>query len=413
MLLLVMLAGVTDGRSDDGNDAGGAYFHRLEPTDSGTALSWVPILSPPGGPTGDAVAAPVGGDRLFPRVIHRSHRFEVSDIQTHAEHKRLRRNLLSCADMNQGFDTFYYTDAQVNKTMHTLLRHLNAAGTHSKAAGRIKRAWSQLYTHATLRQVQVLKVDVFRLAAVFLSGGWWLDCDAVCIDPIDDTFDMLRPHISSAITASQAMSVDTSAAVGVDDKFQSMERPSCVFAWEGDIEATTSSPLNWAFGCEAGAPVLLHVLSHIAGRLLRWVQQEGGSAAPTTVPESERAFCAPARGPGGKQVLVPVLHLTGPAALESAVDLFSRRVTGEGLQGLRRRAGEVHGDKSTWDRMAIIGNITVQPVVVLPYCFFRSRGCPHLHERFEDRVIFHHEFDTSWRPSFWHNYMRLEDEDEN
>ena len=44
-------------------------------------------------------------------------------------------------------------------------------------------------------------------------------------------------------------------------------------------------------------------------------------------------------------------------------------------------------------------------VLVLPYCFFRSRGCPHLAKRFDDRVIFHHEFDTDWRPAFWHNYF--------
>lgn len=56
----------------------------------------------------------------------------------------------------------------------------------------------------------------------------------------------------------------------------------------------------------------------------------------------------------------------------------------------------------------MIGNSTAPPVVVLPYCFFRSRGCVHLEARFSDRVMFHHEFDTSWRPSYWHNYLDKE-----
>ena len=45
-------------------------------------------------------------------------------------------------------------------------------------------------------------------------------------------------------------------------------------------------------------------------------------------------------------------------------------------------------------------------VLVLPYCFFRSRGCPHLLARFRDRVAFHHEFDTDWRQAWWHNYYQ-------
>jgi hypothetical protein len=54
-------------------------------------------------------------------------------------------------------------------------------------------------------------------------------------------------------------------------------------------------------------------------------------------------------------------------------------------------------------------------VVVLPYCFFRSRGCGHLSSPdsvWEDRVLFHHEFDTAWRPSYWHNYYQPESESE-
>ena len=35
-----------------------------------------------------------------------------------------------------------------------------------------------------------------------------------------------------------------------------------------------------------------------------------------------------------------------------------------------------------------------------------GRGCPHLAALpFNDRVLFHHEFDTAWRASYWHNYL--------
>ena len=44
----------------------------------------------------------------------------------------------------------------------------------------------------------------------------------------------------------------------------------------------------------------------------------------------------------------------------------------------------------------------MKDVTVLPYCYFRSRGCPHLAGA--DVVFFHHEFDTAWRPAFWHNH---------
>lgn len=44
-------------------------------------------------------------------------------------------------------------------------------------------------------------------------------------------------------------------------------------------------------------------------------------------------------------------------------------------------------------------------MLVLPYCFFRAKGCPHLAARFGDKVMFHHEFETDWRPSFWHNFL--------
>ena len=66
-------------------------------------------------------------------------------------------------------------------------------------------------------------------------------------------------------------------------------------------------------------------------------------------------------------------------------------------RALREAAGERADDASTWARAT-----TVKDVTVLPYCYFRSRGCPHLAGA--DVVFFHHEFDTAWRPAFWHNH---------
>ena len=77
-------------------------------------------------------------------------------------------------------------------------------------------------------------------------------------------------------------------------------------------------------------------------------------------------------------------------------------------RALREAAGERADDASTWARATTVkmrrggrgGNVTV-----LPYCFFRSRGCEHLAgPPYHDRVLFHHEFDTAWRPAFWHNH---------
>jgi len=116
---------------------------------------------------------------------------------------------------------------------------------------------------------------------------------------------------------------------------------------------------------------------------------------------------------GGK-FSVDVLGLTGPAMVGEALQQYHG--TGS-LRGVREGFGEKGEDESSWAMVSIVkpGNSnsnsnesqgSSDDVVVLPYCFFRSRGCKHIQEAFRDTVIFHHEFDTSWRPTFWHNYYR-------
>merc|ERR1711972_73053 len=106
----------------------------------------------------------------------------------------------------------------------------------------------------------------------------------------------------------------------------------------------------------------------------------------------------------GQQLYVNVLNTTGPGMLGEALSSYAGRNLGK----VRKIFGETPGDSQSWDRLSVVHPLStkanIAPVIVLPYCFFRSRGCEHLLQRFEDKVVFHHEFDTSWRPSFWHNY---------
>ena len=102
--------------------------------------------------------------------------------------------------------------------------------------------------------------------------------------------------------------------------------------------------------------------------------------------DEKRAYCA-----GGT---IPVLDLTGPAMLGDALRAYAGASSN---RALREAAGERADDASTWARAT-----TVKDVTVLPYCYFRSRGCAHLAGA--DVVFFHHEFDTAWRPAFWHNH---------
>ena len=148
----------------------------------------------------------------------------------------------------------------------------------------------------------------------------------------------------------------------------------------------------------------------------------------------DRQFTARVNLAEGATVFVDVLYLTGPALVENALrslaveslhllkinensseaPLVGATTTGalshNSLGEQRRKvAGENPDNPSTWDRVlwvpSLEGSSGGGGVAVLPYCFFRSRGCAHLQgPKFNDRVVFHHEFDTDWRPSFWHNY---------
>ena len=191
----------------------------------------------------------------------------------------------------------------------------------------------------------VLRTDLARLLLVHTYGGWWLDADLVCID----------------------------------DPLAELEIEGCVFAWEGSVADEPSAPLNWAFACEKGHELPLRAALLAADRIAAFSGDAGACAG------EKRAYCA-----GG----IPVLDLTGPAMLGDALRAYTGASSN---RALREAAGERADDASTWARAT-----TVKDVTVLPYCYFRSRGCPHLAGA--DVVFFHHEFDTAWRPAFWHNH---------
>lgn len=303
----------------------------------------------------------------IPKLIHRSHKHKASQLRVEP---RLWANLGSCARLNPEHETRYYDDGQVVAALQDF-----AAGANSR---QVNMSLKRLSVRP-LSSAFVLRSDWFRLAAVYQSGGWWLDGDVRCIDPIDEVLN--TPSVVKVVTAA----LRTPAR-------------ACVFAWEGEVSQPTSAPLNWAFGCPQRHPFLRHVMEELATRVL-------GVEAK----EQRDLFAAPVQTQQGIRY-VDVLRTTGPGMVGEALTSYA----GRDLRKIREKFGERSDDQSTWDVVSVVrpkgDTAGWGTVVLLPYCFFRSRGCPHLLPRFQDRPIFHHEFDTSWRPSFWHNFFDGEKE---
>ena len=279
------------------------------------------------------------------RVLHRSHNFSAAALTAGgggARLERTRRNVVSCAVENPSYATIWYDDAALDKFLD------DAASIDARIAAAIDALRKPPFSKHF-----VLRTDLARLLLVHTYGGWWLDADAVCIDALAE-----------------------------------LEIDGCVFAWEGSVADEYSAPLNWAFACERGHELPLRAALLAADRIAAFSGDAEACAG------ERRAYCA-----GGT---IPVLDLTGPAMLGDALQAYAGASSN---RALREAAGERADDASTWTRATTVkmrrggrgGNVTV-----LPYCFFRSRGCPHLAGA--DVVFFHHEFDTAWRPAFWHNH---------
>jgi hypothetical protein len=116
---------------------------------------------------------------------------------------------------------------------------------------------------------------------------------------------------------------------------------------------------------------------------------------PTKAPQSRvDLFGAPTADPG---VRVPVLDMSGPGMVRDVLAHYASLGPDRGVQSdilgtVRRAFGEEDGRRETWDRVSVVGpgrlgTGTGQTlgegscssesgiVIMLPYCFFRSRGC--------------------------------------
>eukprot|EP01052_Picozoa_sp_SAG31_P025123 SAG31_NODE_2184_length_6244_cov_3.004882_5_plen_582_part_00 len=163
---------------------------------------------------------------------------------------------------------------------------------------------------------------------------------------------------------------------------------------------------------------MLLALEQAAAAIMAW--------KPGDRPKGDPAFAAKVDMAGRmKPVLVDVLEMTGPQALQRAVEelALSWHMPAIATREIRQTiAREDTQNRTTWDRATLLPPWNVMSggawsmnegheetnspgaVLILPYCFFRSRGCKHLVARFGDKVIFHHEFETVWRTTFFHNY---------
>jgi hypothetical protein len=83
---------------------------------------------------------------------------------------RVRRNLESCAAMNADMETRYYDDAQVEAALDRL--GAEAQLEEAEAMVDVRRCIDKLRRDPVLAELFVLKSDFFRLAILFLDGGW-------------------------------------------------------------------------------------------------------------------------------------------------------------------------------------------------------------------------------------------------
>ena len=305
--------------------------------------------------TGPVVREGALGGLQGPRILHRSHNYSATtlssgDTTADARLRMVARNVVSCAEHNPGFETRWYDD----RRLEAVLDAFGAADERLEAAVAALR-------RPPFSAAFVARADLARLAMLYLYGGFWLDSDAACIDAIETSLPPVQ---------------------------------GCVFAWEGSVADSPSAPLNWAMGCpRPGHGFVLDAALLVAERIQHYLARGPGTACA-----GERgAYCATGDG----RAMIPVLSITGPAALGDALAAYAGVPSN---RALREAHGEDPRDQATWATVSYVES-SRGDVTVLPYCFFRSRGCAHLKDAFDDRVIFHHEFDTAWRRSFWHNYL--------
>jgi len=320
-------------------------------------------------------------ERGIPKLIHRSHKLNVNEFDSDAQ---LTANLQSCMLLNPEYKTRYYGDVQVLSLLLDVIAETTDPDQFKNVSAAIRRLSGD-----PLSSVFVMRSDWFRLAALYKYGGWWLDGDVRCIDGIGEVLS------SGALTDSVKAALELSGK-GVEGwseaRVSKVAKPgACLFAWEGDLLQPVSAPGNWAFGCPAKHPFLQHAMDELVKRVLDMKYSE-----------EEDPFSARLESAEGPRY-VDVVHTTGVGMIGDALHQYA----GKALSEVRRVFGE-REDQQTWDRVSVVWPADPDTVggalIVLPYCFFRSRGCAHLARNLEDRVIFHHEFEASWRTSVGLNY---------
>jgi len=157
----------------------------------------------------------------IPAVLHRSHKYSRAMLESSdcdGACARTLRNLRSCAAANARHETRYYDDTELDAEIDAAVAALRDAG-HAQLAAATQRAVASLRS-APLASIFVLRADVARYALLWHRGGFWVDADVHCEGSSDEITQVLGPLMKEA----------------------------CVLAWEGDVAAQTSAPLNWAFG---------------------------------------------------------------------------------------------------------------------------------------------------------------------
>ena len=216
-------------------------------------------------------------------------------------------NVESCAQLNPDFHTLYYDDAAVIAAISRRLLPTLAAD-HPSVHTPMAAAWARLTTDLALSQPFVLKADLFRLAIVWLDGGWWLDADARCTDPITETLagdavlaELKASHARARMAAMAAAGgsdchrtsctanpttpgctgdhrEDTREEDGEEDGGGPIVTAGCVLAWEGEPPAE-NRPGKFRKSGPPWCPCLLDINTSIH----MWMSQQRASCTRATL----------------------------------------------------------------------------------------------------------------------------------
>eukprot|EP01052_Picozoa_sp_SAG31_P025124 SAG31_NODE_2184_length_6244_cov_3.004882_6_plen_341_part_00 len=240
---------------------------------AGKGVVWSPrsVNSPTATPTIDTScdaprAVKSANFRAIPLLLHRTHRYTADAIRgastKHGVEGRVRRNIESCAEMNPAAVSRYYDDYGLESVMsERLLPSLQASKVPPATVMALSRAWRRLVVDPILSKVSVLKADLFRLAIVYLDGGWYLDADVRCIDPIAETLLGTAMHSEIQAAANRTAAVFATAASSPAGKAKGFDMApppmkmseqvnvGCVLAWEGEISEKTVRVVTFSFLC--------------------------------------------------------------------------------------------------------------------------------------------------------------------